>query len=97
MATAELLFEAELPGNNYPAPVVTRNEIYIVRPLVGVPTLQCFGRRSRTLTTISALPLRLTRESRTWAWLSPDGGKLALAMNGVDGGLWWVETAGGCA
>ena len=94
---AELLFEAELPGNNYPAPVVTRNEIYIVRPLVGVPTLQCFGRRSRALTTISALPLRLTRESRTWAWLSPDGRKLALAMNGVDGGLWWVETAVGCA
>lgn len=93
---AELLFEAELPGNNYPAPVVTRNEIYLVRPLDGAPTLQCFSRRTRTLTMISALPLRLTRGSRAWAWLSPDGGKLALGMNGVDGGLWWLDTAGGC-
>ncbi len=94
---AELLFEAELPGNNYPAPLVTRNEIYIVRPLEDAPTLQCFSRRSRALTTISALPLRLAREARAWAWLSPDDGKLALAMNGVDGGLWWLDTAGGCA
>lgn len=94
---ADLLFAAELPGNNYPAPVVTSKEIYIVRPLDGVPTLQCFSRRTRTLTSISALPLRLTRESRAWAWLSPNGAKLALGMNGVDGGLWWLDTAGGCA
>ncbi len=94
---AKLLFEAELPGNNYPAPVVTRNEIYLIRPLDGLPMLQCYSRRTGELRTISALPLRLTRESRAWAWLSPDGGKLALGMNGVDGGLWWVDTAGGCA
>ena len=93
---SQLLFEAELPGNNYPAPIVTRNEIYVIRPIEGIPTLQCFGRRTRELTTISALPLQLTRESRAWSWLSPAGGVLALAANGVDGGLWWVETGGGC-
>ncbi len=94
---AKLLFEAELPGNNYPAPVVTRNEIYFVRPLDGMPALQCYSRRTGELRTISALPLRLARGARAWAWLSPDGGKLALGMNGVDGGLWLVETGGGCA
>lgn len=94
---ADLLLEAELPENNYPAPVVTRNEIYIVRPIEGAPTLQCFSRRTRALSTISALPLPLTRESRAWAWLSPDGSKLALGMNGVEGGLWWLDTGGGCA
>lgn len=93
---SELLFEAELPGNNYPAPIVTSHEIYVIRPIEGAPTLQCFGRRTRELRTISALPLQLTRASRAWSWLSPAGGKLALAANGVDGGLWWVDTAGGC-
>ena len=93
---AELLFEAELPGNNYPAPVVTRNEIYFVRPIEGTPTLQCYSRRRRELRTVSALPLRLTRGARAWAWLSPDGGTLALGMNGVDGGLWLAGTGGGC-
>lgn len=93
---SQLLFEADLPGNNYPAPIVTSDEIYLIRPLAGMPTLQCFGRRTRELSTISALPLQLTRESRAWSWLSPAGGKLALAANGVDGGLWWVDVAGGC-
>ena len=93
----ELLFEAELPGNNYPAPIVTQDLIYLIRPIDDRPTLQCYHRQSRALETISALPLRLTRESRSWAWLSPDGGKLALAANGVDGGGWWVDLAGHCA
>ncbi len=94
---SKLLFEAELPGNNYPAPIVTSREIFVIRPIEGLPTLQCFGWGSRQLKTISALPLQLTRGSRAWSWLSPDGGKLALAANGVDGGLWWLDTAGGCA
>ena len=93
----ELLFEAELPGNNYPAPIVTRDLIYLIRPIDDVPSLQCYHRQSRALETITALPLRLTRESRSWSWLSPDSAKLALAANGVDGGLWWVDLAGHCA
>ena len=93
---SKLLFEAELPGNNYPAPIVTSDETYVIRPIEGVPTLQCFSRGTRELSTISALPLRLTRRSRAWSWLSPEGGALALTANGVDGGLWWVDTGGGC-
>ena len=94
---ADLLLEAALPGNNYPAPIVTPALIYLVRPIDDVPTLQCYDRSTRTLETVSALPLRLTRESRAWAWLSPDGGKLALAASGVDGGAWWLDVEGGCA
>ncbi len=93
---AELLFAAELPGNNYPAPIVTRERIYIIRPIDDIATLQCYTRATWQLATISALPLRLTREARAWAWLSPDGSKLALAANGTDGGLWWLELPAGC-
>ncbi len=88
----ELLFEAELPGSNYPAPIVFENRlIYVIRPLEGIPSLQCFNRQTGELVTISALPLRLTRESRAWSWLSPRGTRLAVAANGVEGGLWQVD------
>ena len=93
---SELLFEAELPGNNYPAPIVDGDFVYVIRSIEGVATLQCFNRRTRALNTISALPLRLTSAARAWAWLSPGGGKMAVAMNGTKGGLWWVEVAGSC-
>ncbi|MCY4538728.1 MAG: hypothetical protein OXE52_10915 [Chloroflexi bacterium] len=96
----ELLFEAALPGNNYPAPIVTRQGerrlIYVIRDVDGVPSLQCFDRGTKELRTLTPLPLRLTRESRSWSALSPDGSKLALAANGTDGGVWWVDLAGGC-
>ena len=92
----EMLFEADLPSNNYPAPIVAGKIIYVIRPIEGVATLQCYNRRARDLTTITALPLQLTREARAWSWLSPAGGKLAVAMNGTEGGVWWVDLAGGC-
>lgn len=92
----ELLFEAELPGNNYPAPIVAGDLIYVIRPIDDTPTLQCFNRRTRELRTVSPLPLHLTREARAWSWLSPGGGTLAVAMNGTEGGLWRVDLAGGC-
>ena len=99
--SSELLFEAELPSNNYPAPIVTRSGnrrlIYVIRDVGDVPSLQCFDRGTQELTTVTALPLRLTREARAWSALSPDGTKLALAANGTDGGVWWVDLAGGCA
>ncbi len=93
---SELLFEAELPGNNYPAPIMAGDVIYVMRPVEGAPTLQCFNRRTRDLRTVTALPLQLTREARAWAWLSPGGTRLALAMNGPAGGVWWVDAGGSC-
>ena len=92
----ELLFEAELPGNNYPAPIVASEKVYVIQPIEGVPTLQCFNRRTEELHTLTPLPLQLSPAARAWSWLSPGGTRLAVAMNGTEGGLWWVEVAGGC-
>jgi hypothetical protein len=92
----ELLFEAEPPGNNWPAPIyhVDANQqafIYIVRPINDEAVLQCFDMQTRALNDITVLPLQLTTDDRAWTWLSPDGDALALAANGVDGGLWLVD------
>lgn len=93
----ELLFEADLPGNHYPAPIALEDgRIYLIRPLEDIPTLQCFQRRTGELATISGLPLRMTRETRAWSWLSPGGTRLAVAAKGAEGGLWWVDLSGGC-
>ena len=93
---SELLFEADLPGNNTPAPILAGDFVFLIQPADGVAVLQCFDRRTQELATLTALPLRLTREARAWSWLSPGGSKLALAMNGTEGGLWLVELAGDC-
>ncbi len=96
----ELLFEAALPGNNYPAPIMARSGdrrlVYVVRDAGGVPSLQCFDRGVKELRTLASLPLRLTRGARAWSALSPDGSKLALAANGTEGGVWLLDVAGDC-
>jgi len=99
----DLLFETDaIPGNNYPAPLYTTDNgephIYIVRPVDDVPLLQCFNQNTGELNDLTALPLNLTTDDRAWTWLSPDGNTIALAANGVDGGLWLIDlpTFGGC-
>ena len=101
-AANELLFEAEPPGNNYPAPIYAEREggalIYIIRPENGQPALQCFDMQTRALNTLTILPLDLSNEDRAWTFLSPDGATIALAANGIRGGLWLIDldTFGGC-
>lgn len=93
----ELLFEVdELPGNNYPAPAYYRHDsstryIYFVRPIEGVPTLQCFYREGGELFTLSELPLQLDSDEKAWTFLSPDNTKLAIAASGDHAGLWIVD------
>ena len=93
----ELLIETdELPGNNWPAPiyedVLTDDAtIYLARPVDGEPRLQCFNMDTDTLTDLSALPINLTTDDRAWTWLSPEGGKIALAQNGGESGLWVID------
>ncbi len=93
-----------LPGNHYPAPLYVPDpagdRVYIVRPgdsAAAPPRLVCVRRgdaqtdpetRAQVLTN---LPLRLTPDDRAWAWLSSDGTTLALAANGIHGGLWLVD------
>ena len=100
----ELLFEGESPSNNYPAPIYATNDagevfIYLVRDNEDDAVLQCFDLQTRELNTLAALPLQLTTEDRAWTWLSPDNSRIALAANGVDGGLWLinVQALGGCS
>ncbi|MDQ7028081.1 MAG: hypothetical protein Q9P01_07370 [Anaerolineae bacterium] len=93
----ELLFAVDnLPGNNYPAPAYYRkNEstryIYVVRPIDGQATLQCYFREGGELHTLTELPLQLDNDERAWMWLSPDFTMLAIGANGTRGGLWLVD------
>lgn len=90
------MFEAEPPGNNWPAPFYEITEagdrwIYIVRPVDGEARLQCYNPDSQQLHDYTALPLNLASDERGWTWLSPDNRALALAANGVNGGLWLID------
>jgi hypothetical protein len=97
----ELLFEAEVPSNNYPPPVPLLNEegdratqIYLVRPIDDVPHLQCLYRPEEgesELVDYGALPLNLAIDERAWSFLSPDERIIALAANGANGGLWLID------
>lgn len=91
-----LLLQASLPGNNWPAPIYDRVDantryVYLVRPVNGVPMLQCFHRDANRLHTLTELPLQLGREARAWSWLAPDRQTLAIGANGRHGGLWLVD------
>jgi hypothetical protein len=90
------MFEAEPPGNNWPAPFYEITEagdrwIYIARPVEGEARLQCYNANTGMLHDYTALPLNLATDERGWMWLSPDNNTLALAANGVHGGLWLVD------
>lgn len=94
----ELQFEAEPPGNNYPAPIPLANpesdlidRIYVALPVDGEPRLQCFNRDEEQLHDLAPLPLNLADDERAWWWLSPDESQIALAADGVNGGLWLID------
>lgn len=92
-----LLFEVdELPGNNYPAPVYyTKDDlnrfIYVIRPIAGNTSLQCFARDENELYTLTAVPLDLDIDARSWAAISPDANRLAIYANGESSGLWLID------
>lgn len=91
-----LMFEAELPGNNWPAPFYEITEerqrwVFIARPVDGEARLQCFNPDSSQLHDYSALPLNLAPGERAWMWLSPENATLALAANGTHSGLWLID------
>jgi hypothetical protein len=92
----ELLFEAEPPGNNWPAPLYNitpenARYIYIARPVEGEPRLQCYNPDSRVLHDLMPLPLQLETDERAWMTLSPNGNTIALLANGLHGGLWLID------
>lgn len=91
-----LLLEADLPGNNYPAPVyhLTENnirQIYLVRPVDGQNRLQCVNADSMNSYDYTDIPLMLDAGDRSGLWLSPDSRTLALGTTGTNSGLWLVD------
>ncbi|MEP7293929.1 MAG: hypothetical protein ABI835_19235 [Chloroflexota bacterium] len=94
----ELQFEAEPPGNNFPAPIPLAdaesdliNRIYVARLVNGEARIQCYNREEDVLHDLAALPLRLADDERAWWWISPDESQIALAADGVNGGLWLID------
>ena len=94
----ELQFEAEPPGNNYPAPIPLANSetdlidrIYVARPIDGEAHLQCFNRDESQIHDLASLPLNLAADERAWWWISPDNSQIALAADGAHGGLWLID------
>lgn len=93
----ELLFEAEPPGNNWPSPIYVPGSgpgdasIYITRPIDGVPTLECLDLASRERAVLAELPLIIDSNTRAQSARSPRGDVIALAANGVNGGLWGID------
>lgn len=101
-APPQLLFAAEPPGNNWPAPIfdvlegaeagsVTQETVYLARPVDGEARLQCYTLQRGELVDLTALPLTLGQDERAQWWLSPDGTSIALAANGPRGGLWRID------
>lgn len=94
----ERLFAAEPPGNNWPSPIPTVNpeddlvtRIYIARPVNGHSVLECYNRTQDVLYELAQLPLNLSEGDRAQWWLSPDDRTIALAANGINGGLWLID------
>jgi hypothetical protein len=96
----ELLFEWEnLPGNNFPAPVVkSRGGLQVEDALLfvlptedGNPHLYCYDRRASELFDLTPLPFSLSTSDRAYMEISPDYKQLAIAATGVNGGLWLIE------
>ena len=92
-----LLYEAYLPSNNYPAPQFRRigsGLLYVVRPSSpdGTTILECFALDSADPVILAELPFMALRDDeRAWAWLSPNGAWLALGRSGAQGGGWLID------
>lgn len=97
--TEQLLFTIDqLPGNNWPGPIWQRDGdgsdfIYLALPDADGARLVCYNDQNQQLYELGSLPLRLNDDERGWWWMSPEKGSIALAANGLNGGLWQIDLA----
>ncbi|MEP6986158.1 MAG: hypothetical protein ABI970_11205, partial [Chloroflexota bacterium] len=94
--TTTLLFESPLPGNNWPGPVYEKDSddvsfIYMAVPQDEGAKLVCYNVQTKDTHDLTTLPLQLTGDERAWWWLSPDKNTIALAAEGIHGGLWLID------
>jgi hypothetical protein len=92
----ELLFESDVPGNNWPGPLVEEDGdgatfIFFALPQDDAAHLACFNLESRELHKLTPLPLNLSTDERAEWVLSPENNTIALAADGVNGGLWTID------
>lgn len=96
--TNTLLFESPLPPNNWPGPLFEidgdgASFIYAAVQGADGAHLVCYNRPQQKLYDLSPLPLQLASDERAWWWFSPDKNNIALAANGLHGGLWIIDLA----
>ncbi len=94
--TTVLLFESPLPGNNWPGPLFEQDVDNAAFVFAAVPkdegaTLVCYNVQAETTHDIASLPIQLASDERAWWWLSPDHNTIALAADGIHGGLWLID------
>ncbi|MBA3871577.1 MAG: hypothetical protein H0X30_20720 [Anaerolineae bacterium] len=94
--TTTLLFESPLPGNNWPGPVYEKDSddvsfIYMAVPQDEGAKLVCYNVQTKDTHDLTTLPLQLTSDERASWWLSPDKNTIALAAEGIHGGLWLID------
>ena len=94
--TTTLLFESPLPGNNWPGPLYENDAdnasfIYMAVPQNDQAVLVCYNVQTKANHHLTTLPLQLTSDERAWWWLSPDHNTIALAAEGIHGGLWMID------
>ena len=94
--TTTLLFESPLPGNNWPGPLYEQDTdkaafIYAAVPQDDGAKLVCYNVQTKDTHDLTTLPLQLTSDERAWWWLSPDNNTVALAAEGIHGGLWLID------
>ena len=94
--TTDLLFEAPLPGNNWPGPLYEKDSddtsfIYMAVPKEDGATLVCYNVQTKTTHDLTSLPLQLTDDEQARWWLSPNRNTIALAAEGIHGGLWLIN------
>ena len=90
------LFDSPLPTNNWPAPLYERDAdgkayIYVAVPRDDRAVLVCYNVETQETFDLTELPLKLANDERGWWWLSPEYNSIALAAEGVNGGLWLID------
>lgn len=90
------LFDSPLPSNNWPGPLYERDAdgkayVYAAVPRDEGAVLVCYNVESKTTHDLTELPLQLANDERGWWWLSPEYNSIALAAEGVHGGLWLID------
>ena len=55
------------------------------------PTLVCYNVQTKATHDLTTLPLQLTDDEQAWWWLSPNRNTIALAAEGIHGGLWLIN------